>query len=97
MEPITLSGQHVRLVPLTPDHASGLLAAAAGDRSTFTYTWVPDGDDDVRRYLAKALADQAAGTALPFATTRSQRRRGDRVDAVHERRALGVASSGRAP
>jgi RimJ/RimL family protein N-acetyltransferase len=70
VEPVTLSGQHVRLVPLTPDHAAGLLAAAAGDRSTFTYTWVPDGDQDVNRYVARALADQAAGTALPFATTR---------------------------
>ncbi len=70
MEPVTLSGQHVRLVPLTADHAPGLLAAAGGDRSTFTYTWVPDGEDDVRRYLAKALEDQAAGTTLPFATTR---------------------------
>ena len=32
-----------------------LLAAAMGDRRTFAYTWVPDGEDDVRRYLAKAL------------------------------------------
>lgn len=71
MEPVTLSGQLVRLVPLTEDHAAGLMAAAAGDRRTFTYTWVPNGEDDVRRYLAKALADQAAGTALPFATTRA--------------------------
>lgn len=71
MDPVTLSGQHVRLVPLVPDHAEGLLAAAAGDRSTFAFTWVPDGPDDVRRYIAKALADQAAGTALPFATTRA--------------------------
>ena len=74
MEPVTLSGQHVRLVPLTADHAQACSLAAAGDRSTFTYTWVPDGEDDVRRYLAKALDDQAAGTALPFATTRSSRR-----------------------
>jgi RimJ/RimL family protein N-acetyltransferase len=71
VEPVTLSGKRVRLVPLAPEHAPGLLAAAAGDRSTFAYTWVPDGDDEVRRYLAKALADQAAGTALPFATTRA--------------------------
>ena len=71
VEPVTLSGQHVRLVPLTAEHAEDLLAAATGDRRTFAYTWVPDGEEDVRRYLAKALADQAAGTALPFATIRS--------------------------
>ena len=71
MEPVTLVGEHVRLVPLTSEHAADLLAAASGDRRTFTYTWVPDGEADVRRYLAKALADQAAGTALPFATTRA--------------------------
>jgi RimJ/RimL family protein N-acetyltransferase len=71
VEPVTLAGQHVRLVPLTVEHAQDLLAAAMGDRRTFAYTWVPDGAQDVRRYLAKALTDQAAGTALPFATTRA--------------------------
>ncbi len=43
---------------------------SAGDRSTFCLTWVPDGEQDAERYIAAALADQEAGTAVPFATTR---------------------------
>ncbi len=58
---VTLSGAHVRLVPLTRSHAAALARAAAGDRSTFGLTWVPDGADDAERYVEKALADQAGG------------------------------------
>ena len=68
---LQLSGTHVVLVPLEPRHAAALAHAAAGDRSTFTLTWVPDGPDDAERYVAKALADRDAGTAVPFATTRA--------------------------
>ena len=68
---LQLSGTHVVLVPLEPSHAPALARAAAGDRSTFGLTWVPDGPDDAERYVAKALADRDAGTAVPFATTRA--------------------------
>jgi N-acetyltransferase len=68
---LRLDGVHVRLVPLEPSHAPALARAAAGDRATFGLTWVPDGVDDAERYVSIALADQEAGTAVPFATTRA--------------------------
>ncbi len=71
VELVTLSGAYVQLVPLTESHAPALARAASGDRSTFGLTWVPDGEDDAQRYVDRALADQDAGTALPFATTRA--------------------------
>ena len=71
MERLTLSGTHVRLVPLTIAHAPALAHVSAGDRSTFGLTWVPDGEKDAERYVAAAQADEEAGTALPFATVRA--------------------------
>jgi N-acetyltransferase len=66
-----LEGTHVRLEPLSHAHVDGLLAAAGGDRSSFTYTWVPDGRDDVVDYVDRALAHAAAGDQVPFATVSS--------------------------
>ncbi len=71
MEPLTLLGTHVRLVPLSMEHVGALARAANGDRSTFGLTWVPDGEADAERYVEKALADQEDGTAVPFATMRA--------------------------
>jgi RimJ/RimL family protein N-acetyltransferase len=65
--PFTLEGHGVRLEPLTAGHADGLAEAAAGDRATFAYTWVPDGGEDARRYVEAALAAAATGRAVPFA------------------------------
>ncbi len=66
--PVVLTGRHVRLEPLTPDHVPGLAAAAAGDRSTFGLTPVPDGEAEAAAYVAGLLADAAQGLVLPFAT-----------------------------
>jgi RimJ/RimL family protein N-acetyltransferase len=65
--PVVLTGRHVRLEPLTPAHAPAL-AAAAGDRSTFGLTPVPDDEGSATAYIAALLADGDAGSALPFAT-----------------------------
>lgn len=70
IEPITLRGRHVELCPLAPEHAGDLAAAAAGDRSTYTYTEVPDGLDAMQRYIAKLLAQREADAAVPFAQRR---------------------------
>jgi len=65
----TLHGQHVRLEPLTLEHVPGLVAAATGGpRDSYAYTWVPADTEDATRYVEAALAEQAAGRALPFAT-----------------------------
>jgi N-acetyltransferase len=70
VERVTLTGTHVRLVELTMEHAPALVRAASGDRSTYAFTWVPDGEAEVERYIALALEDRDAGTAVPFVTTR---------------------------
>lgn len=65
---VTLSGTHVRLEPLSLDHVDALAAAASGPRETYAFTFVPEGAADTRRYVEEALAAQACGAALPFAT-----------------------------
>jgi RimJ/RimL family protein N-acetyltransferase len=62
-----LEGELVRLEPLELAHAEALAAAAAGDRSLYRWTWVPDGVEAARAYIAEARADQAF---VPFATVR---------------------------
>jgi len=72
LEPVTLTGEHVRLEPLSIDHAEGLAAAASIDRSSYDLTWVPDGVDAMRTYVSGLLNDHAAGTVLPFAQCRPE-------------------------
>jgi len=64
LTPATLTGQAVRLEPLVAAHAGALAAAAAEDRSSYAYTWVPDGLADAERYVQAALEQQSAGRAL---------------------------------
>jgi RimJ/RimL family protein N-acetyltransferase len=66
--PLTLEGAHVRLEPLSFDHVAGLTAAASGPRETFAHTWVPQGDEAMRRYVEEVLALHGLGAAVPFAT-----------------------------
>jgi len=63
-----LTGRHVRLEPLSPDHLAGLVAAGC-DPALWQLT-VNDGStpEAMRRWLDAALADQRRGTAVPFAT-----------------------------
>lgn len=72
---VTLEGRSVHLRPLSRNHVPDLVRAASRDRSTFDLTWVPDGDDEMNRYVDQLLTDQAAGLVLPFAQidTRSGR------------------------
>ena len=67
LPPVTLTGERTRLEPLSDDHADDLHAAASADRSTFGLTWVPDGLEATRAYVAGLLADHRAGLVLPFA------------------------------
>ena len=67
LEPVVLADRHVRLEPLAPAHAAGLLAAARSQRATFTFTHVPSDLPAMEAYIAKAQAEHAAGKSLPFA------------------------------
>ncbi len=70
LSPFVLEGQLVRLEPLDAGHARPLAEAAAENRASYGFTWVPDGVDDARRYVEGALAYQATGRAMPFAVRR---------------------------
>ena len=64
--PPILEGTHVTLEPLQPHHGDDLLAAAAdGELWNLWYTSVPN-TETIRGYMARAMADREAGTAMPF-------------------------------
>jgi RimJ/RimL family protein N-acetyltransferase len=67
--PETLDGRRVRLEPLSLErHEEGLMAVGL-DPALWRWTVSrPASRADLRAYLEKALAEQAAGVALPFAT-----------------------------
>jgi len=68
VRPVTLEGAHVRLEPLTMAHHAPLWEIAKDQelwRWTATDIRAPE---DLRTYMETALAEQAGGRALPFAT-----------------------------
>jgi RimJ/RimL family protein N-acetyltransferase len=67
LDPVTLTGVHVRLEPLSVAHADDLAAAAAVDRTTYGWTPVPDGVAAATAYVEQLLDDHARGSVLPFA------------------------------
>jgi RimJ/RimL family protein N-acetyltransferase len=67
---VELIGRRVRLEPLDLKHVGALVAAAAPDPSLYRWSPVPQGRAEAQKYVETALAWQAAGTALPFATVR---------------------------
>lgn len=67
VEPITLEGRHVRLEPLTQDHAPELAAVSADEEIWRYYPASLLTLDDVRGWIGVALDQRAAGTSLPFA------------------------------
>ena len=67
IEPVTLAGRHVELIPLAAEQAEELTAAASVDRATYGYTEVPGTREEMADYIGRLLAKHAAGTDLPFA------------------------------
>jgi N-acetyltransferase len=57
----------VALVPLAVEHVDGLASAGAEDRTTYEWTWVPDGTADAAAYVDLALRQRVAGRRIPFA------------------------------
>ncbi|GEL96003.1 GNAT family N-acetyltransferase [Cellulomonas composti] len=68
--PMVLTGRYVQLERLRQEHAEGLAAAAARDRSSYAFTTVPDGLDGARAYIDLAMSKERAGRAVPFAVRR---------------------------
>jgi RimJ/RimL family protein N-acetyltransferase len=66
--PVTLQGSIVRLEPLSLDHADGL-AEVGLEPAVWRWTLArPKDVADIRAWIEAALAGQAAGTDMPFAT-----------------------------
>jgi RimJ/RimL family protein N-acetyltransferase len=68
VEPVTLAGQGIRLEPLSIAHYAHLCEVGLDDE---LWRWIPQAvhtPEEMRAYIETALAWQAAGTALPFAT-----------------------------
>lgn len=67
LAPVTLEGNVVRLEPLASKHVDGLVAVGL-DPSLWALTVARVRDAaDLRAWIESALADQRAGSALPFA------------------------------
>ena len=70
ISPVTLEGQHVRLMPLSPAYEESLIAAADdGELWSSTVTIVPD-RATIAAYITAALNAQAQGLELPFVIIR---------------------------
>lgn len=67
LKPVILKGSLVQLEPMTIDHTQALCEAASENRRTYAYTHVPDGIEETKRYIERALSDYEKGLALPFA------------------------------
>jgi RimJ/RimL family protein N-acetyltransferase len=68
-QPITLTGAHVRLLPLSLEHLDGLCAAGLDEE---LWKWVPMRVLDwqaMREYVELALDEQRHGVSVPFTTT----------------------------
>jgi len=65
-----LTGRLVRLDPLSTAHVDALAAAAAEDRVTYGYTFVPASAEETSAQVASLLTDHAAGEVVPFVQVR---------------------------
>jgi len=67
LTPPTLRGRFVQLEPLAPRHIPGLVAAAAEDRTSFAFSEVPDGLEEVTTYVENNVDLSLSGRQVPFA------------------------------
>jgi RimJ/RimL family protein N-acetyltransferase len=66
LEPVTLSGPHARLEPLSRKHIEGLTEAVKdGELWQLWYTFIPR-PEDMGKEIDRRLSLQAAGSMLPF-------------------------------
>ena len=70
LQPVTLTGEIVRLEPLTLDHAEALATVGLDPELWRLQPEPVESAADMRRYVERALAGQAAGACLPFVIVR---------------------------
>ena len=68
IQPVTLTGQHVRLEPLTLDHHDALCQVGLEGDIFRWYTHPVRSRDQMLAFIQSALQAQTDGTALPFVT-----------------------------
>ncbi len=66
VSPVQLEGERVRLLPLSMEHLDPLYEAGKDEQLWQVTTSVVRSREDMRAYIAEALDQQTAGTALPF-------------------------------
>jgi RimJ/RimL family protein N-acetyltransferase len=102
MDQPTLSGSHVRLVPLSLDHVPALCKVGLDPE---IWRWTPTNVDaaaGMRAFVTEALAERDAGRAVPFAQTEAATGRvvGStrlaNIDRRHRRAEIGWTWIGRA-
>lgn len=72
LQPITLTGQSIRLEPLHTDHAPALARAGLHAELWRLQPAPITTEDDMRRYVQTALDDQQRGSGLPFVIVDTQ-------------------------
>ncbi|MRU32393.1 GNAT family N-acetyltransferase, partial [Xylella fastidiosa subsp. multiplex] len=70
LQPVTLEGDIVRLEPLALHHADALAAVGLDPELWRLQPEPVESAGDMRRYVERALAGQAAGACLPFVIVR---------------------------
>lgn len=66
LEPVSLSGPHARLEPLSPSHHDGLVDAVKdGELWNLWYTFIPR-PENMGKEIERRLGLQASGAMLPF-------------------------------
>ncbi len=95
IEPVTLTGRHVHLVPLAPEHKYGLIDAVRdGELWRLWFTSVPE-PDGMQAEIDRRLALQATGSMLPFTVLEPATGRIAgmttymNIDAMHQRLEIG--------
>ena len=66
LKPVTLTGQHVELVPLQHSHHAQLCESGLDERLWELTTNEVSTPEEMLAYIEAALNDQSIGTALPF-------------------------------
>lgn len=95
VEPVTLSGKHVRLEPLTLDHFPAICEVGLEES---LWRWTPvqiTNEDELRSYVETALIDRDRAVALPFVTIEASTNtivgstRFGNIDTAHRRAEIG--------
>jgi N-acetyltransferase len=67
---IVLKGKYVWLEPMDYSHADGLVVASAEDSNLYKWSPVPQGKEEVLKYIQTAVEWREAGKAEPFVIIR---------------------------